>query len=232
MELPAADSTRALSPLSFLGSVRTPERINVHSVSPHLPYPRTSLMSSCTVYGFFDIGPRRRGLQQPVPGFPPRRALYGYYRSSISGTMQSLGSVYIRPPTPTWNDSLPDHAVVFVVGMIFAQTGHRASLIEAVHMDIVHGSPTRHTCRIEFPPSLVNAVGTVAGEHYFLSDFFLAVPIMIRQDVWDRVRTFELTYICLSCFGFRSLLKCSTVASSHNEIALRGTHTRRMLARS
>jgi hypothetical protein len=232
MELPAADSTRALSPLSFLESMRTPKHINVQSVSSPFAYPRTLLMSSCSVYGFFDIGPRRRGLEQPVPGFPPRPVLYGYYRSSISGTMQSLGSVNIRPPTPTWNDSLPDRAVVFVVGTIFAQTGHRASLIEAVHMDIVHGSPTRHTCRIAFPPSQVNAVGTVAGEHYFLSDFFLAVPITITQDVWDGVRTFELTYVCLFCSQFSSLLNWSTVASSHNEIALRATRTCRVLARS
>jgi hypothetical protein len=121
---------------------------------------------------------------------PPEPVLYGHYRSSISGTMQNLGTVHIRPPTPTWNNNLPDRAVVFVVGTFFAQTGRRPSLIEAIHMDVVHGSPSCHTCRIAFPPSHVNAVGTVAGEYSFLSDTFLALPITVTQDVWDGMRAF------------------------------------------
>jgi hypothetical protein len=210
-----------------------PKRIKLQWVSPCFAcHTHTSLMSSCIIYGFFDLGPRRRGLQQPVPGYPFQPVLYGHYRSSLSRTMQSLGSVYIRPLTPTWNDNLPDRAVVFVVGTIFMQTGRRPSLIEAVHMDIVHGSPTRHTCRIAFPPSHVNAVGTVAGEHYFLSDSFSALPVTITQDVWDGMRTFGLTYVSLFSFRSRSVLNSSSVASSPDMISLHGTRAPRVSAPS
>jgi hypothetical protein len=77
MELSAADSPHILLPLSFQKGVHTPKHINVVSVSiPLAPcfacHPRTSLMLSCNVFrvGFFDIGPRRRGLQRPIPGYP------------------------------------------------------------------------------------------------------------------------------------------------------------------
>ena len=100
-------------------------------------------MLSCNIVSFFDIGPLRCGLQCPVPGYPPQSALYGHYHSSIAGTLQFLGGVYIRPPTPGWNVNLRRRAVVLVVGTVFMQTGPWPSLIEAIHMDVMHASQTR-----------------------------------------------------------------------------------------
>lgn len=151
-------------------------------------------MSSCIITGFFDIGARRHSLQQLSIAAPqPQSFLFGHYCSSLSGTMDSLGFVYIRPPTPTWNGRLRDHSVALVVRKLFAQTGSWPSLIEAVHMDVMHSSPSRHCCRITFPPAHVNAVGVVASKPYYLSANFLALPVTISQDVWDGVRRFDLT---------------------------------------
>jgi hypothetical protein len=163
-------------------------------------------MSSCIVTGFFNVGLRRRGLRRvPVGAIQPETILFAHYRSSLSlsGTMHSLGTVFIRPPTATWHNILTDRAVVFVAGTIFAQTGSRLSLIEATHMSVIHGPQSDHVCRIVFPPCLVTAVGTVASQHYYITPNFLAVPITISQEVWDVVRTFSLTCVlsCLLCFS-------------------------------
>lgn len=151
-------------------------------------------MSSAIVTGFFDIGAQRRGLQQVSLGPPqPQLMLFGHYCSMLSGTIESLGFVYIHPPTPAWNKHIPDHNVVLVVGKHFARTGCRPSLIEAVHMNIMHPSPSHHRCRITFPPAHVNAISVVTCEAYYLSAQFLALPVTISQDVWDGVRRFDLT---------------------------------------
>jgi hypothetical protein len=124
-------------------------------------------MSSCIVTGFFNVGPRRRGLRRvPVGAIQPETILFAHYRSSLLGTMQSLGTVFIRPPTPTWHNILTDRAVVFVSGAMFAQTGSRPSLIQASHMSLIHSPQSQHVCTTVFPPCLVTAVGTVASEHH------------------------------------------------------------------
>jgi phospholipase C len=152
-------------------------------------------MSSCVVTGFFDITMRHCIRQARFGVAQPQAVLYGHYRSTISGTMESLGFVYIRPPTPAWNEDVPDHAVVFVIGTLFARTGNHPSLIEATHMDVVNASATCRRCRIAFPPCYVDAVGVVASDHYYLSPAFLAVPITVSHYVWDGVRTFGLTCV-------------------------------------
>ena len=154
-------------------------------------------MSSCTVSGFFDICPRQRGLQGLRVADPLARPnLFGHYRSSVTGTMQSLGVVHIRPPTAAWNDILAERAVVYVHGTFFAQTGSCPSLLNADHMDIVLTSQTRHRFTVQFPPSHVDAVGTIAGEQYYYSPTFLALPVTVSHDVWDGTRTFNL--VCVS----------------------------------
>jgi hypothetical protein len=172
-------------------------------------------MSSCTVSGFFDITPRRRGLQGLRVADPLARPnLFGHYRSSIPGTMQSLGPVHIRPPTAAWNDTLAERAVVYVRGSFFAQTGGRPSLIDAVHMDIVLTSQTRHRFTVAFPPSHVDAVGTIAGEQYYYSPTFLALPVTVFHDVWDGMRTFGLVYVSLIEVLLRCVLMKPTAVSS------------------
>lgn len=169
-------------------------------------------MSSCIVTGFFNVGPRRRGLRRvPVGAIQPETILFAHYRSSLSGTMQSLGTVFIRPPNPNWHNILTDRAVVFVSGTMFAQTGSRPSLIEASHMSLIHSPQSQHVCTTVFPPCLVTAVGTVASEHYYITANFLAVPITISQEVWDVVRTFSLTFVVSfsvhrSCLLIRTLV--------------------------
>lgn len=172
------------------------ESINGSLVSPFFfPTSIAQHMSSCVVSGFFDIATRRR-FRQDRFGLPQAQTiLYGHYRSTISGTMDSLGLVYIRPPAPAWNNDVPNHAVVYLIGTLFAQTGSHPSLIETTHMDVVHASPIRHRCRMPFPPCYVDAVGVVVSEQYYLSPAFLALPITVSQTVWDGVRTFGLTYV-------------------------------------
>lgn len=145
----------------------------------------TTSMSSCVVSGFFTIS--------ALPAPECRSSIFGQFRSTLSGTTHSLGIVYISPPTPDWNEILRDRTVVYVVGTFFPNTGSIPSLLDAVHMDVIHVYQSRRRGRITFPPSYVNAVGTVASEHYYLSTNFLALPIRISQDVWGGGRTYSLT---------------------------------------
>ena len=163
-------------------------------------------MLSCTVSGFFDICPRRRGLQGLRIADPLARPnLFGHYWSSVTGTMQSLGVVHIRPPTAAWNDILAECTVVYVQGTFFAQTGsHPSLLLDAVHMDVVLTSQTWHRFTVQFPPSHVDTVGTIAGEQYYYSPTFLALSVTVSHNVWDGTRTFSL--VCVSLI--KVLLRC------------------------
>ena len=109
--------------------------------------------------------------------------------------MDSLSPIYIRLPTPAWDDDIPNHAIVYLIGLLFMQTGSQPSLIKTTHMNVIHASPLRHRCRMPFPPCYINAVGVITAEHYYLSPTFLAMPITISQIVWDGVRTFGLTCV-------------------------------------
>ena len=109
--------------------------------------------------------------------------------------MQSLGVVYVRPPTPGWNEFVPDHATVFVIGRLFVQTSCRPSLIDATHMDVMPALQSHRRCRFTPSPAYVGAIGTVTAQPYYLSAEFLAVPVTVSQNVWHGMRTFTVAYV-------------------------------------
>ena len=129
---------------------------------------------------------------------------FGLYRSSICGTTQSLGLVYVHPPTPTWDDILLGGAIILVIGTFFAQTGSCLSPCTVCGHGIVAASSF-------LPPMLTLSALSCPSNTTYLPLFFgcshhnLTRCVGWGENFWPDVRLplFTLSSICpdrvLSC---------------------------------
>ena len=169
-------------------------------------------MSYCDVTGFFRIAGGLRialysqhpyiagasSAESSTPSSQDGLLRFAHYNSTISTAGKPVAFADIRAPQPINDDIIPTKAVVFLIGSVFLQSGHRPSIIDANFMQVFPGdvnAPMYHNAVPRFPATYIDAIGTVSRRHTVLQDGSKAFTLSISQFVRDSVKTFKLAYV-------------------------------------
>jgi hypothetical protein len=183
-------------------------------------------MSYCRISGFFELSERSFNAYEapfeacPTSG-PPSLALFGHYRSNITGCTTTTLPVSIRAPRRYREGSFATGAVVHVVGNAFIQTGGFISRVDASEMVPIcpDTSSPLYPCESLLPLTRFDVLGTVGSDRYFLGDGTAVLLFDVSQYVRNRTKRFHIA--CVASFARRVLLfdcpaRCLLSPSKHD----------------